>query len=125
MSFDEPLKTNALVPESPTKLPDGPLAPEPRILNVLAVPWASTLRVMAVPTKLIVEPDRPSAAANCTDVLLMLKTSALPGPVSPLIVTVPPLPVNWSVPPLGTDPTGLPLRVTCKLVLPLFGVTAY
>ena len=75
--------------------------------------------------KLIVVPSSPSAALNWTDVSLMLKTSVLPGPVSPLMVTVPPLPVNASVSPPGIVPTGLPPRVTLRLVLPLLGVTAY
>ena len=61
-------------------------------------------------------PVRPSAALNWTDVSLMVKTSVLPGPDSPLIVTVPPVPANASVSPPVIVPTGLPPRVTPRLV---------
>ena len=79
MSFPVALKTNAFVPESPTRLPDGPLAPAPWILNVLVVPWASTLRVDAGADEIDRAcRSRPSAALNWTDVSLMVKTSVLP-----------------------------------------------
>ena len=115
MSLPVALKTNALVPESPTRLPDGPLAPAPWILNVLVVPGHRRMRVKPVPVKLIVLPLRPSAALNWTDVSLMVKTSVLPEPDSPLIVTVPPVPANASVPPpRNRYPTGLPLRADAQ-----------
>ena len=123
MSFEEPLKTNEFVPEPPTRLPEGPLAPAPWILKVLVVPWASTYRVMLVPRKLIVVPLRPSAALNWTDVSLIVNTSVLPCPDSPLMVTVAPVPANESVPPPGIVPTGLSPRLTSRPVLPPLGVT--
>src|SRR5208337_1056694 len=123
MSFEEPLKTNAFVPELPTRLPDGPLAPAPWTLNVLVVPWASTYRVMPVPGKLIVVPSKASAALNWTDVSLMENTSVLAEPDSPLMVTVPPVPAkeSVSVPPPGIDPTGLLFNKTFRMLLPLLG----
>ena len=95
------------------------------MLKVLVAPWASTFRVRPVPGKLIVLPIRPSAAPNWTEVRPTAKTSVLPGPDSPSIVIVPPVPAKASVSPPGIDPTEVPPRATFRPVSPPLGATTY
>ena len=105
MSLDEPLKTNAFVPVSPKQ--GSGWSAGAGALDVERV--GRSLRIDVAGDGRAREVDRGAAGGHRPSrtgpsVSLMVKTSVLPGPDSPLMVTVPPLPVNASVPPPAIKP---------------------